>query len=340
MEIMHYSQIAHYMITLRNRALLAPMSGITDLPFRRLVHRMGAGLVIAEMVASKMLAGEHRQTLQRVMGAADISPYVIQISGRDPVETAAAARIAADLGADIIDINMGCPARKVIKGLAGSALMKQPDLALSIIEHVVEAVDRPVTLKMRLGWDENLLNAADIAIRAEQAGIQMITVHGRTRNQFYKGRADWLAIRGVVEAVSVPVIANGDILSFLDAENCLNQSKAYGVMIGRGAQGRPWIVGEYGARLANGIASAPPSLSEKRTIILEHYEDMLSFYGIELGLRNARKHLGWYVDDLVEDLQQAKTWRHRLCRDDNPSNVMKTINQMFLELGDDREVAA
>jgi tRNA-dihydrouridine synthase B len=328
------------MIELQNRALLAPMSGITDLPFRRLVHRMGAGLVIAEMVASKMLAGEHKQTLQRVMGSAEISPYVIQISGRDPVETAEAAKVAADLGADMIDINMGCPARKVIKGLAGSALMKQPDLALSIIESVVNAVDVPVSLKMRLGWDENLLNAADIAIRAEQAGIQMFTVHGRTRNQFYKGRADWIAIRKVVKAVDVPVIANGDILTFSDVETCLKQSGAYGVMIGRGAQGRPWIVGEFGKRMATKIAPPTPSIPAKKAIILEHYEDVLGFYGIELGLRNARKHLGWYVDDLFADQHSSRNWRSRLCREDNPANVKKMIGEMFVELENDQEAAA
>jgi nifR3 family TIM-barrel protein len=316
------------------------MSGITDLPFRRLVHRLGAGLVIAEMVASKMLAGEHRQTLQRVMGASEISPYVIQISGRHPKEVAEAARIAAALGADMIDINMGCPARKVIKGLAGSALMKTPDLALSIIENVVGAVDLPVTLKMRLGWDENLLNAAQIAVRAEQAGIQMFSVHGRTRNQFYKGRADWQAIRDIVEAVDVPVIANGDIIAFDDVETCLRQSGAYGVMIGRGAQGRPWIVGEYGERLATGLLSPPLSLHDKRSILFEHYEDMLSFYGIELGLRNARKHLGWYVDDLVKERQQAVIWRGRLCREENPSRVVEMIDRLFVQLGIEREVAA
>ena len=298
------------MIHLRNRALLAPMSGITDLPFRRLVHRMGAGLVIAEMVASKMLAGAHQQTLQRVMGSVDISPYVIQISGRDPAVTAEAAKVAEDLGADMIDINMGCPARKVVKGLAGSALMKEPKLALSIIEGVVEAVSLPVSLKMRLGWDENLLNAPQIAAQAEQAGITMFTVHGRTRNQFYKGHADWRAIREVVEAVDAPVIANGDILCFSDVEACLEQSGAHGVMVGRGAQGRPWIVGEYGQRLDQGRQPQEPSLDEKQALILEHYEDMLSFYGSELGLRNARKHLGWYVDDLdAGSSEVASMWR-------------------------------
>ncbi len=328
------------MIKLKNRALLAPMSGITDLPFRRIVHQMGAGLVIAEMVASKMLAGEHKQTLQRVMGSADISPYVIQISGRDPIETAQAAKVAADLGADMIDINMGCPARKVVKGLAGSALMKEPDLALSIIEGVVGAVDVPVSLKMRLGWDEHLLNAGDIAIRAEQAGIQMFTVHGRTRNQFYKGQADWLAISDVVKAVSVPVIANGDIISFEAVEECLARSQAHGVMIGRGAQGRPWIVGQYGARLATNTLPAEPSLDEKQAIILEHYEDMLSFYGTELGLRNARKHLGWYVDDLFKRQSEALIWRARLCREDVPANVLKSINEMFVTINGEREAAA
>ncbi len=328
------------MITLRNRALLAPMSGITDLPFRRLAHRLGAGLVIAEMVASKMLAGEHTQTLQRVMGGGDLSPYVIQISGRDPVEMASAARVAADLGADMIDINMGCPARKVIKGLAGSALMKQPDLALLLIESVIHAVDVPVSLKMRLGWDENQLNAAYIATRAEQAGIQMISVHGRTRCQFYKGRADWPAIAPVVEVVDVPVIANGDILSYEDVKSCLTQSGAHGVMVGRGAQGRPWIVGEYGAKLQGNCHFVPPTLEEKKELIIEHYEDMLGFYGKELGLRNARKHLGWYVDDLLKEREQALLWRARLCREYDPLNVIGSLEHLFDELAQQEEIAA
>ncbi len=331
------------MIKLRNRALLAPMSGITDLPFRRIAHRLGAGLVIAEMVASRMLAGEHRQTLKRVMGAAEISPYVIQISGREPVETAEAARIAEDLGADMIDINMGCPARKVIKGLAGSALMRHPDLALSIIDSVVRSVNVPVSLRMRLGCDENLLNAAQIATKAEQVGIQMFTVHGRTRNQFYKGRADWRAIRQVVEAVNVPVIANGDIIRFADVEKCLAMSGAYGVMIGRGAQGRPWIVGAYGEQLDTKKHHPTPTSREKRTLIIEHYEDILSFYGVELGLRNARKHLGWYVDDLFRNPQHVKLWRSKLCRAETASRVLQLIDQMFVELSsqeDKRKEAA
>jgi len=328
------------MSILRNRALLAPMSGITDLPFRRLAHRLGAGLVIAEMVASKMLAGKHKQTLQRVIGASEISPYVIQISGRDPVEMANAARVAADLGADMIDINMGCPARKVIKGLAGSALMKQPDLALSIIESVIHAVDVPVSLKMRLGWDANQLNAAYIATRAEQAGIQMISVHGRTRCQFYKGHADWPSIAHVVHAVDVPVIANGDILSYGDVKSCLAQSRAHGVMVGRGAQGRPWIVGEYGAKLQGNSHFVPPTLEEKKKLIIEHYKEMLDFYGKELGLRNARKHLGWYVDDLLKGREQALLWRARLCCEDDPQIVIYSLEQLFDELAQQKEVAA
>lgn len=327
------------MIPLRNRALLAPMSGITDLPFRRLAHRLGAGLVMAEMVASRMLAGEHRQTLKRVMGADEISPYVIQISGREPVETAEAAKVAADLGADMIDINMGCPARKVTKGLAGSALMKEPELALSIIEAVIKAVPVPVSLKMRLGWDENSLNAATIAKRAEEAGIAMITVHGRTRQQFYKGRADWRAIGEVVRTVNVPVIANGDILSLEDARTCLKQSGAYGVMIGRGAQGRPWIVGDIGNGLA-GKAVRHQVPGRKKDLIMAHYQDMLAFYGRELGVRNARKHLGWYVDDLLSQKEQTGKWRSLLCREDNPVKVMKGLEELFGHLSDNCEVAA
>ena len=317
------------MINLRNRVLLAPMSGITDLPFRRLAHRLGAGLVIAEMVSSKMLAEAHTQTLRRVMGADELSPYVIQLTGRDPLDTAEAAKVAADLGADMIDINMGCPARKVTKGAAGAALMKEPELALSIVESVVQAVDLPVSLKMRLGWDVDCLNAPQLAVSAEQAGVQMFSVHGRTRNQFYKGQADWPAIRAVVDAVQTPVIANGDIMTFSDVEDCLKQSGAHGVMIGRGAQGRPWIVGEYGSRLTGEKAPPPLSGEQREAVILEHYEDILCFYGVQMGMRNARKHLGWYVDEFISDPQQAKMWRTKLFHEDDPTKVQTLVSEMF-----------
>lgn len=316
------------------------MSGITDLPFRRLVHRWGAGMVVAEMAASKMLVAEHGRTLKRIVGTQEIRPHVIQIAGREPEAMAEAARLAADLGADMVDINMGCPARKVTKGAGGSALMKEPDLALKIVEAVIGAVDRPVSLKMRLGWDQELLNAAAIAGRAEQAGIQMFTVHGRTRNQFYSGRADWRAIRDVVDAVKVPVYANGDILSCTDAVTCLRQSGASGVMIGRGAQGRPWFVGQVGRFLATGRAGNEPSLAIKKRIILTHYEDMLSFYGTEIGVRNARKHLGWYVERLVPERQNAAYWRGLVNQAKEPHLVITLIGRLFESLFEEFEAAS
>ncbi len=327
------------MVFLRNRAILAPMSGITDLPFRKLAHRLGAGLVIAEMAGGKMLVGGHGQTLKKIMGAGEISPCVIQISAGDPHTAARAARIAADHGADGIDINMGCPARKVVRGVAGSALMKEPDLALAIIEKTVNAVSLPVSVKMRLGWDETCMNAPEIAQRAEQAGTSMITVHGRTRNQFYKGRANWREIARVVQAVNIPVIANGDIWSFSDSTACLARSGAHGIMIGRGARGRPWIIGEFGARLAG---KKPPGISrdDKKSIMLAHFEDMLGFYGRKVGLRNARKHLGWYVEDLLGDTRQMKIWRSRLFREENPARVPELIERLFDEQHDDHGVVA
>lgn len=317
------------MIALHNRALLAPMSGITDLPFRRLAHRFGAGLVVGEMVDVRLLAAGHRQTLRRVAGGDEIRPYVIQISGRDPREMADAARMAADFGADMVDINMGCPARKVTKGLAGSALMREPELAIRIVEAVVTAMKVPVSLKMRLGWDVQSLNAACIARKAQDAGISMFVVHGRTRNQFYEGMADWAAIREVVGAVKVPVFANGDIVTPGDAVNCLERSGAHGVMIGRGALGRPWFVGQVGALLDKRLVPEVPGLAETRLLVIGHYEDMLAHYGSELGMRIARKHLGWYVDGLMPDAGESRFWRSQLCRETSHRRVLDRIEGLF-----------
>ena len=275
-------------VPIRNRAVLAPMSGVTDLPFRRLAWRYGAGLVVTEMVASRELVANRGESWARLKNAGMV-PHMVQLAGREAHWMAEAAKIVADNGAGIIDINMGCPAKKVTGGYSGSALMRDPDHALSLIEATVKAVDVPVTLKMRLGWDENSINAPQIAARAEAAGVQLITIHGRTRMQFYEGRADWDAIRAVRNAISVPLIANGDVETTDDAREILHRSGADAVMVGRGAQGQPWLP----AVLAG---HAAPGREEISDIAVEHYEMMLEFYGIEGGLRHARKHLGWYLE--------------------------------------------
>ena len=283
-------------VVLPNRVFLAPLSGITDLPFRKLATAHGAGLVVSEMVASGELAKGRRQSALRIRRP-DVPVHMVQLAGRDAEWMAEGARIAAGEGADIIDINMGCPAKKVTGGYCGSALMREPDRALALIEAVVAAVDVPVTVKMRLGWDETALNAPDIARRAEAAGVAMITVHGRTRCQFYKGRADWRAIARVKHAVSVPVVANGDVTCLADANAMLEQSGADAVMVGRGHYGAPWLAGKSAAEAAGadtrGIPATPDALAD---YVEAHYRGMLSFYGVESGLRQARKHLGWYLD--------------------------------------------
>ena len=283
-------------ITLDPPIVLAPMAGITDLPFRRLVASFGAGLVVSEMVASQeMVQAKPGMRERAALGLGD-GATAVQLAGRDPVWMARAARMVADQGARIIDMNMGCPAKKVVGGLSGSALMRDPDHALRLIEAVVGAVDVPVTLKTRLGWDDDMRNAPDLARRAEAAGIAMITIHGRTRCQFYKGRADWTAIAEVRQAVSIPVLANGDINDTVSAKTALARSWADGVMVGRGAQGRPWLLAEIAAGLAGRPARIAPASGVLAGIVARHYEAMLSFYGRALGLRVARKHLGWYMD--------------------------------------------
>ncbi|MBX4926049.1 tRNA dihydrouridine synthase DusB [Rhizobium binae] len=275
-------------VSVRNRVVLAPMSGVTDMPFRELAWRFGAGLVVTEMVASRELVNDTAESWSRLK-TARFRPHMVQLAGREAYWMAEAAKIAADHGADIIDINMGCPAKKVIGGYSGSALMRDPDHALGLIEATVKAVDIPVTLKMRLGWDENSINAPDIARRAEAAGIQLVTIHGRTRMQFYEGRADWDAIRAVRDAISLPLIANGDVETAEDAEEILRRSGADAVMIGRGCQGRPWHAGVL-------AGAAEPRREDIADIAVEHYRMMLDFYGEAVAIRHARKHLGWYLE--------------------------------------------
>ena len=319
-------------ISVANRVLLAPMSGITDAPFRRLAAALGAGLVVSEMTASDDLVHGRPMSVLRCE-AAGIGPHVVQLAGCQTHWMAEGAKVAEAAGADIIDINMGCPARHVTGGQSGSALMRDLDHALKLIEATIAAVKVPVTLKMRLGWDHHSLNAPELARRAQAAGVQMITVHGRTRCQFYKGEADWSAVRAVRDAISVPLVVNGDITSFEKAVSALEMSGADAVMIGRGAQGQPWLPGQIGRQLENGKAEAAPALSEQLAHIRALYDEVCRHYGLRIGLRHARKHLGWALEIAAEcsraPAETLKSWRQKILTAEDPRRVHRSLQDAY-----------
>lgn len=314
-------------VELENNVMLAPMAGVTDMPYRRLVKSYGAGLVVSEMIASRAMihAGNKAKILRMSTACAEEFPMAVQLAGTEPDVVAEAARMNEDRGAAIIDLNMGCPAKKVVNGYSGSALMRDECLAGKIMEAAVNAVSVPVTLKMRTGWDDENRNAPALARIAQESGIQSIVVHGRTRQQFYKGHADWDFIGEVKAEVKLPVTGNGDVNTLDDAAEMLRRSGADGVMIGRGTYGRPWFPGQVAHFLATGERLPDPAIAEQLAVILRHYDDMLSHYGAELGMRNMRKHLGWYS----KGLPNSAEFRSTVFSCDEPHQVPDLIRAFY-----------